>query len=148
MTWWKNQGQASEPGRFRREVLRGVARPAYAMTWGDLDADGDLDLVAIYTGQQSAVYLNDGSGNFVSEYPPKVAKAENESIDPLQKDWVLKANLNELKSARIKYPDSKFIGLINTRIGTITGMEWLIRGSIRGSRWKAGLITILSKYGD
>ncbi|MBK8602829.1 MAG: hypothetical protein IPN87_06965 [Saprospiraceae bacterium] len=35
-------------------------------------------------------FIIDGSGNFVSEYPPKVAKAENESIDPLQKDWVLK----------------------------------------------------------
>ena len=31
MTWWKNQAQAGEPGRFRRQVLPGVARPAYAL---------------------------------------------------------------------------------------------------------------------
>ena len=28
MTWWQNQGQAGDPGRFRREVRPGAARPA------------------------------------------------------------------------------------------------------------------------
>jgi serine/threonine protein kinase len=92
-------------------------------------------------------FIIDGSGNFVSEYPPKVAKAENESIDPLQKDWVLKANLNELKSARIKYPDSKFIGLINTRIGTITEIEsGKLFKKIRNSYNLSELQGFLTKY--
>ncbi|MBK8844566.1 MAG: hypothetical protein IPO33_17910 [Saprospiraceae bacterium] len=76
-----------------------------------------------------------------------MAKAENESIDPLQKDWVLKANLNELKSARIKYPDSKFIGLINTRIGTITEIEsGKLFKKIRNSYNLSELQGFLTKY--
>ena len=37
------------------------------MALGDVDFDGDLDLVlgrADYTGQQNRLYLNDGSGTF------------------------------------------------------------------------------------
>ena len=36
---------------------------------GDLDADGDLDLAVGYIGRQSAVYLNDGRGNFTESIP-------------------------------------------------------------------------------
>lgn len=39
--YWRNQGD----GSFALEILRGVTKPLYAVTWADLDADGDLDLV-------------------------------------------------------------------------------------------------------
>jgi hypothetical protein len=52
--FWRNTGHPapSQPrsnaggsGPFIREALPGVRAPAYAMTWGDLNADGTLDLV-------------------------------------------------------------------------------------------------------
>ena len=39
-SYWRNVR-----GAFERDVLRGVTRKAYAFAWGDLDADGDLDVV-------------------------------------------------------------------------------------------------------
>lgn len=92
-------------------------------------------------------FIIDGSGNFVSEYPPKVAKPENESIDPLQKDWVLKANLNDLKLAKIEYPNSKWVTLINTRIANISELESnKLYGKIRHSKNINELQGFLSKY--
>jgi hypothetical protein len=41
-TYWHNEGD----GRFSFRPLNGVRKPAYAMNWADLDADGDVDLVA------------------------------------------------------------------------------------------------------
>lgn len=39
---WHNQGD----GSFARQPLPGVLAPAYAMAWGDLNGDGQLDFVA------------------------------------------------------------------------------------------------------
>jgi len=48
INFWRNRGDdlaAGEPGRFVQEFVNGLAKPAYAMDWADLDADGDLDAV-------------------------------------------------------------------------------------------------------
>lgn len=41
-TLWRNMGR----GRFVEDVLPGVEGKVYATNWADMDADGDLDLVA------------------------------------------------------------------------------------------------------
>jgi hypothetical protein len=50
--YWHNEGDRT----FTRRILSGVAYPAYAMNWADLDHDGDLDLV---TASYDAGFLTD-----------------------------------------------------------------------------------------
>lgn len=48
INFWRNRGAelaANAPGRFVQEFVNGLAKPAYAIDWADLDADGDLDAV-------------------------------------------------------------------------------------------------------
>jgi hypothetical protein len=66
-TFWRNTGgiqpNASTSGaRFERELLPGVAKPAYAIAWGDLDGNGSLDLV---TGSYDAALLTDLGNSFL-----------------------------------------------------------------------------------
>ncbi|QLQ07408.1 MAG: VCBS repeat-containing protein [Anaerolineae bacterium] len=55
---------ADDPS-YDNPVTYGAAQDKITgITVGDIDADGDLDLIAVKDGQQSAAYLNDGQGHF------------------------------------------------------------------------------------
>jgi hypothetical protein len=56
--YWHNQGD----GRFELKVLPNVTKPLYAITWADLDADGDLDLVG---GSYDAALLTEFGNDFL-----------------------------------------------------------------------------------
>jgi hypothetical protein len=72
--YWRNTGQARREapgqdqgrsrlaGMFAQELLPGLAKPAYAMNWADLDGDNDLDLV---TASYDAALLVDLGNDFL-----------------------------------------------------------------------------------
>ena len=71
--FWRNTGDpsasnAGESGPFIREALPGVLAPAYAMMWGDVNADGALDLVTgsydaeMAKTKANAFLFSDGGG--------------------------------------------------------------------------------------
>ena len=68
-----NRGEQGEPnqlfvndgsGRFTLAWLSPDLKPTTALAWGDMDGDGDLDLVAGNADDLDVVYRNDGQAGF------------------------------------------------------------------------------------
>jgi enediyne biosynthesis protein E4 len=68
--YWHNTGD----GQFAREFLSGVAKPLYAINWGDVDGDGDLDLVG---AGYDASLLTDYGQEFLTDSKGGVYVYEN-----------------------------------------------------------------------
>ena len=88
LAFWRNTGKDKASGasglseRFVEQPLSGVLNPAYAMAWGDLDRDGDLDLVTgsydaelekelrdtfLFSGGAGVFYYENRDGVFVPQ---------------------------------------------------------------------------------
>ncbi len=57
ITYWRNQGKVVDGSRFALDELPGVDSYAYTQAWGDVDGDGDLDLV---TGSYNVELIQNG----------------------------------------------------------------------------------------
>lgn len=74
INFWRNRGaeiSSDASDRFVQEFVTGLAKPAYALDWADLDGDGDLDAAAasydigLLTERGSEYLLNDEGGVYI-----------------------------------------------------------------------------------
>ncbi|MDH4156765.1 MAG: CRTAC1 family protein [candidate division Zixibacteria bacterium] len=62
--FYENQGDGTYIGRDDLAITQ-ASTNTYSASWGDVDNDGDLDLVvANFRNEASVIYLNDGAGGF------------------------------------------------------------------------------------
>ncbi|WDI31831.1 CRTAC1 family protein [Hyphococcus flavus] len=83
--------EASDAGAATREP--GFT---YAVSFGDLDNDGDLDIVSANWGASSHIYLNDGSGNFSRLAPEAYSASLHHSASVAIADTDLDGDLDIL----------------------------------------------------
>ena len=90
VNFWPNQGSeiaANASGRFVQEFVAGLAKPAYAMDWADLDGDGDLDAatasydIGLTTERGTEYILNDEGGVYVHWNEDGLFRAERLSTE-------------------------------------------------------------------
>ena len=72
LNYWHNQGD----GTFAQEILPGIVKLAYNLNWGDLDGDGDLDLV---TASYDAGFLSAVGTNYLLQHKGGVVYYENQN---------------------------------------------------------------------
>ena len=127
LSHWKNV-----QGDFQQEALKGVTRKAYTMAWGDLDRDGDLDLVtASYdsllekelrdtflfsSGAGVSVFENTPTG-FVETRLAEKAQALALTLFDIDEDGAL----DILVGNDFEVPDYAFLN----RVGSKGAAEWL-----------------------
>ena len=90
INFWRNRGAAvaaDGSGRFVQEFLTGLAKPAYAMDWADLDGDGDLDAatasydIGLTTELGNEYILNDEGGVYIHWNEDGVFRAQRLSTE-------------------------------------------------------------------
>jgi len=83
VAWHVNPGHAAgAPISFQHQLVDGGAATVRHATAGDLDGDGDLDIVAAVTGENAVEwYAGDGTGRFTSAMMAATAVTAVRSVD-------------------------------------------------------------------